>query len=388
MTRLLVRLFINKHNDVNDPVVRSRYGYLSGFVGIVMNIFLFAGKLIAGIISSSIAIIADAFNNLSDAGSSIITLIGFKMASKPADNEHPFGHGRIEYISGFIISVIIIFMGFEIAKTSITKIIHPQDVTFSTISLVILIVSVVVKLWLGLFNRKLGILINSQAMKATAMDSLSDMISTTAVIVGILIAKYMNVNIDGYLGILVGLFILYSGIMASKETINKLLGEAPDKEFINQVSQVVLSHTEIIGIHDFIVHNYGVGSCVISLHAEVPCDIDIMKIHDIIDNVEEEINKDFNCITVIHMDPIATNDEQTIQTKKIIKKIICDIDENLSIHDFRIVPGQTHTNVLFDVVTPYEYKYNDNQLVEIITQKIKDINPHFVPKIQIDKTSI
>lgn len=388
MTKLLVKLFLKDSNDINNPITRSKYGYLSGFVGIIVNILLFGGKLIGGILSSSIAIIADAFNNLSDAGSSVITLVGFKMAVKPADNEHPFGHGRIEYISAFIISVIIIFMGVEIGKTSISKILHPKDVNFSSLSLIILIVSVLVKLWLGLFNHKLGALINSETMKATAMDSLSDMISTTTVIVGILITKYLGVNIDGYLGIIVALFILFSGISASKETINKLLGEAPDKEFINQISSVVLSHSEIIGIHDLIVHNYGVGRCVISLHAEVDCNSDIMKIHDIIDNIEEEINTDFNCVTVIHMDPIATNDENTIKTKNVVKKIICEIDPSLTIHDFRMVPGETHTNVLFDVVTPYEYKYTDAELIEIICERIKTINPLFVPKIQIDKTCI
>lgn len=385
MTKLLVRLFINNNKDISNPLIRRKYGYLSGFVGIIINIILFGGKLIAGILSSSIAIIADAFNNLSDAGSSIIALIGFKMSGKPADNEHPFGHGRIEYVSGFIISVIIIFMGFEIAKTSVSKIIHPKDITFSSLSLIILIVSVFAKLWLGLFNRKLGTSINSDVMKATAIDSLTDMLSTTAVIAGILITKYVGINIDGYLGILVALFILYSGISASKETINKLLGEAPDKDFINQVTTVVLSHTEIIGIHDFIVHNYGVGNCVISLHAEVPCDSDIMKIHDVIDNVEDEVNKDFNCITVIHMDPIATNDEKTMHTKKLVKIMLAELDPILTIHDFRMVHGETHTNVLFDVVTPFNYKYKDEELIEIISEKVKNINPLFVPKIMIDK---
>lgn len=388
MTKLLVRLFVKNSKDINNPAVRNKYGYLSGFVGIALNILLFIAKLIAGAIASSIAIIADAFNNLSDAGSSIITLIGFKMASKPADNEHPFGHGRIEYISGFIISVIIILMGFEIAKTSVSKIINPQKVVFSSLSLIILIISVLVKLWLSFFNRKLGNLIDSQAMKATAIDSLSDTISTTAVICGVLIAKYLQLNIDGYLGILVALFIFYSGIGAAKETINKLLGEAPDKELISQVSETVLSHKEIIGIHDIIIHNYGVGSCVISLHAEVPCDSDLMKIHDIIDNIEAEVNSKFNCATVIHMDPIAVNDEKTMKTKKIVENIIYEFDKTLTIHDFRIVPGETHTNVLFDVVIPYEYNYSDKEIVDILSQKVKSINPRFIPKIQIDKISI
>ncbi len=388
MTKLLVRLFIRNHDDIKNPVVRRQYGFLSGLAGIIMNLLLFTGKLIAGIISSSIAITADAFNNLSDAGSSIITLVGFKMSGKPADNEHPFGHGRIEYVSAFIISMIIILMGIEIGKTSVGKIINPQNVTFSTISLVILILSILVKLWLCLFNRKLGTLIDSEAMKATALDSMSDMIATTAVIAGIIVSKVSNINIDGYLGILVAIFILYSGITAAKETLNQLLGEAPDKEFIAQVTEDVLNHKEIIGVHDFIVHNYGVGSCVISLHAEVPCDSDIMKIHDVIDNIENEINQKYLCATVIHMDPIVTDDKNTIETGHLVKDLLYQIDPTITMHDFRIVPGETHINVLFDVVVPYKFKISDDDLISIISQRVKSINPIFIPKVQIDKRCI
>lgn len=387
MTDILVRLFIKNYKDCKNPKVRSNYGYLSGVVGIIMNLILFTGKLFAGIISASVAITADAFNNLSDAGSSIITLVGFKMSEKPADSEHPFGHGRIEYISGFIISVIILIMGIEIGKSSITKIIHPDKVVFSMLSIIILTVSLLVKLWLSLFNRKLGKAVDSDTMKATALDSLSDMISTSTVIIGILISKFTGLSIDGYLGILVALFILYSGFSLAKETLNKLLGEAPDKEFIANVTKDVIAHPEIIGVHDFIVHNYGVGSCVISLHAEVSCKSDIMQIHDVIDNVESEIDHKYHCATVIHMDPIATDDEYTTNIRNQVKDMITSIDKSLTIHDFRLVPGTTHTNVLFDVVVPFGFRISDYDIKLIISQRLHIIDPLFIPKINIDKQS-
>lgn len=388
MTKLLVKLFIKDSNDTDNPVVRYKYGTFGGIVGIFLNICLFTGKFIAGLITSSIAITADAFNNLSDAGSSIITLVGFKMASKPADNEHPFGHGRFEYISGFIISMIIVLMGFEIGKTSVGKIIHPVDVTFSTISIVILVISVLVKLWMCFFNRNLGKLINSQTMIATSMDSLSDVLATTAVITGVLISKFFKINIDGYLGIAVASFILYTGLSAAKGMLDQLLGEAPDKQFINDIKDFVMSYKEIVGVHDVIIHNYGPSRCIISLHAEVPCEMDIMVIHDVIDIIETELNQKFCCSSVIHMDPIAINDEFTLKTAYQIIKILADIDSNISMHDFRMVNGNTHTNLIFDIVVPFKFRISDDELKEIICLKVKDIDEKYNAVINIDKESI
>ena len=388
MTKLLVKLFIKDSNDTENPVVRYRYGTFGGIVGIFLNICLFTGKFIAGLITSSIAITADAFNNLSDAGSSIITLVGFKMASKPADNEHPFGHGRFEYISGFIISMIIVLMGFEIGKTSVGKIIHPVDVTFSTISIVILVISVIVKLWMCFFNRKLGKLINSQTMIATSMDSLSDVLATTAVITGVLISKFLKLNIDGYLGIAVALFILYTGLSAAKGMLDQLLGEAPDKQFIKDIKEFVMSYKEIVGVHDVIIHSYGPSRRIISLHAEVPCEMDIMVIHDVIDIIEAEINKKFCCSSVIHMDPIAINDEFTLKTAYQIIRILSDIDSDISMHDFRMVKGNTHTNLIFDIVVPFKFRISDDDLNEMICLKVKDFDEKYNAVINIDKESI
>ncbi len=388
MTKFLVKLFIKDSDDTDNPVVRYRYGTFSGIIGIFLNICLFTGKFIAGLITSSIAITADAFNNLSDAGSSIITLVGFKMASKPADNEHPFGHGRFEYISGFIISMIIVLMGFEIGKSSVGKIIHPVGVTFSTISIVVLVISVIVKLWMCFFNRKLGKLINSQTMIATSMDSMSDVLATTAVIAGVLISKFFKLNIDGYLGIAVALFILYTGLSAAKGMLDQLLGEAPDKQFIKDIKEFVMSYKEIVGVHDVIIHSYGPSRRIISLHAEVPCEMDIMAIHDVIDVIEAEINKKFCCSSVIHMDPIAINDEFTLKTAYQIIRILADIDADISMHDFRMVKGNTHTNLIFDIVVPFKFRISDDDLKEMICLKVKDFDEKYNAVINIDKESI
>lgn len=388
MTKLLVKLFIKDKDNIKSAKVRRQYGFLSGMAGIFLNTLLFIGKLIAGLTTSSIAITADAFNNLSDAGSSVISLVGFKMAGKPADNEHPFGHGRMEYISGFIISIIIIIMGLELLKSSVTKIINPVKSTYNTLSIIILCVSIIVKLWMFLFNRKLGKLIDSPSMTATAKDSLSDTISTFAVLLGIIISLVFSVTLDGWLGTVVAAFILITGIGAAKDTLNQLLGEAPDKTFIANITDDVLSHPEILGIHDLIVHNYGVGNCVISLHAEVPSDCNILKIHDVIDNIENEINQKFNCLTVIHMDPIAIHDKVTLETAQKVKAMLFSISDNISMHDFRMVIGETHTNVLFDIVVPFDFVYSDEELKDVISQEIKKIDSHYIPKIKIDKQSL
>lgn len=388
MTKFLLRTFIKDYENVTNHDVRQKYGMLGGFVGITCNIVLFLSKFIAGLLTSSIAITADSFNNLSDAGSSIVTLVGFKLAGAPADNEHPFGHGRIEYISGLIVSMVIILVGVELGKGSVEKIINAEDISFSIISLIILIGSILVKLWLGIFNKSLGERINSATMKATAMDSISDVIATSAVVLSILIYKFTGFNIDGYIGILVALFICYTGIQTAKDTLNPLLGEAPEKEFVKEIEDFVVAYPDIVGVHDLIVHNYGPGRRIISLHAEVPSKIDILKIHDTIDIIERDLHKRFDCEAVIHMDPIVVDDEVLNNTFKKVKEVIKSIDSNFSIHDFRMVTGDTHTNLIFDLEVPFNYKITDKDIKQKISDEIKNINSKYELVISIDKTSV
>lgn len=388
MTKFLLRTFIKDYENVTNHDVRQKYGMLGGFVGITCNIVLFLSKFIAGLLTSSIAITADSFNNLSDAGSSIVTLVGFKLAGAPADNEHPFGHGRIEYISGLIVSMVIILVGVELGKGSVEKIINAEDISFSIISLIILIGSILVKLWLGIFNKSLGERINSATMKATAMDSISDVIATSAVVLSILIYKFTGFNIDGYIGILVALFICYTGIQTAKDTLNPLLGEAPEKEFVKEIEDFVVAYPDIVGVHDLIVHNYGPGRRIISLHAEVPSKIDILKIHDTIDIIERDLHKRFDCEAVIHMDPIVVDDEVLNNTFKKVKQVIKSIDSNFSIHDFRMVTGDTHTNLIFDLEVPFNYKITDKDIKQKISDEIKNINSKYELVISIDKTSV
>lgn len=385
MTDFLVRRFIKNHDNISDNNVRRRYGILGGVVGIILNMLLFIGKFLAGIFTSSISITADAVNNLSDAGSSIITLVGFKMSGKPADSEHPFGHGRYEYISGFVISMAIIMMAFEIGKTSLKKIINPEVSEFQWLSVIILSVAILIKLWLGVFNNRLGDKINSKTMKATARDSLGDVMATSAVLLGVIINRIFAVNVDAYLGILVALFIMYAGISAARDTLNQLLGEAPDKQFVEDIKNTAISYKEIIGVHDLIVHNYGAGRSIISLHAEVSCECDMMKIHDVIDNIEKEMKQKFNCETVIHMDPIAVNDENIKNAYTKVSALLLEIDKQISMHDFRMVEGETHTNLIFDVVVPFEFKLSDCELIDLITKKVKEVDAKYNLVMQIDK---
>lgn len=385
MITLLSRLFIKNSEDIRDAKVRQAYGILCGAVGIFLNLCLFAGKFIAGFISNSIAITADAFNNLSDAGSSIITLIGFKMAGQKPDPDHPFGHGRIEYISGLLVSVIILLMGLELLKSSAVKILHPEELTFSPVILVILLASILVKCYMFFYNRKLGKKLDSSAMLATGTDSLSDTLATTVVLISTLVAHFSGLAIDGWCGVAVGLFICYAGINAAKDTISPLLGQAPDKEFVEQVNNIVMAHEEVIGIHDLIVHNYGPGRVLISLHAEVPADGDILSLHDVIDTIEHELRDTLDCHAVIHMDPVQVGDKETERLKGIVKECLGEIDASLTMHDFRIVSGPTHTNLIFDVVTPYDFSMSDNELISEITGKIQQDNPNYYTVIEVDK---
>lgn len=385
MITLLSSLFIKNKDDAKSPQVRKAYGILCGGVGIFLNICLFAGKFFAGLISNSIAITADALNNLSDAGSSLITLIGFQMAGQKPDVDHPFGHGRIEYISGLLVSVAIILMGFELVKSSVEKIIHPEATSFNPIVIGILIVSICVKLYMAVYNTFVSKKIESAAMKATATDSLSDSLATLVVLISTLICKFTSVNIDGYCGIAVGLFILYAGFNAAKDTISPLLGQPPQKEYIDRIENIVNAHKEILGIHDLIVHDYGPGRIMVSLHAEVDSTGNIMEIHDLIDNVEKELSQECHCEAVIHMDPILLNDPLTDALHNQIDTILQNLDPTLKLHDFRVVTGPTHTNIIFDILLPFDYKMTDAEVVTYLQKEIQKLNENYFAVIQVDK---
>lgn len=388
MVTLLVKLLIKNPNDVKNPAVRQAYGILCGAVGIFLNLCLFAGKFIAGTLSHSIAITADAFNNLSDAGSSIITLIGFKMAGQKPDPTHPFGHGRIEYIAGLLVSVIILLMGVELLKSSVGKILHPEELAFSPVAVLILLISILMKCYMFLYNRRLGKRLDSAAMCATATDSLSDTIATSTVLAATLTGHFTGWKIDGWCGLLVGLFICYAGYSAAKDTISPLLGQAPDPAFVRQINDIVTSHEGILGLHDLIVHNYGPGRILISLHAEVPADGDILMLHDKIDTIEHELASVLNCHAVIHMDPVCVGDEETSRLKNLVKGYLGEISKVLSMHDFRIVTGPTHTNLIFDVVTPYDFPMSDKELVKLIQDRIRKENPDYYAVIEVDKQMV
>ncbi len=385
MITLFSSLFIKNKNDVESPSVRKAYGVLCGAVGIFLNICLFAGKFFAGLISNSIAITADALNNLSDAGSSLITLIGFQMAGQKPDMDHPFGHGRIEYISGLLVSIAIILMGFELVKSSVTKIIHPETITSDPLVIGILIVSICVKIYMSIYNTAVSKKIDSAAMKATATDSISDSLATFVVLLSTLICRFTSVNIDGWCGIAVGLFILYAGYSAAKDTISPLLGQPPKKEFIDQVEALVNAHDGVLGIHDLIVHNYGPGRVMVSLHAEVDSKGNIMDIHDMIDNIEKELAEECHCEAVIHMDPVLVNDPLTTGLHVQVEAILHRLDESLKLHDFRVVTGPTHTNVIFDVLLPYDFKMTDDEVVTYLENEIRKLNETYYAVIQVDK---
>lgn len=387
MTNLLIKLFVKNSGDLNNPDVRSRCGNMSGIVGIFLNLCLFAAKLFAGIFSASVSVIADALNNLSDAGSSVVTFLGFKLASRPADREHPFGHGRYEYVAGLGISVVILLMGVELIKSSFEKILNPSDQTQITLfSVGVLIASTAVKLWMYFFNKKLSGLIKSSALRATSLDSLTDCIATSVVLVGLAVSHFTGLNIDGYLGVAVALFIIFTGVNTFRDSLSPLLGSPPDAELVDGIKQTVLNDEMIVGIHDLIVHDYGPGRRIISLHAEVPCEVDILKAHDAIDLVEKTLERKYNCLVTIHMDPIASNDSYTNNLKLEISEGLAQIDDRFSLHDFRIVRGETHTNVLFDLVVPFKYKLSDAQIKTLVKTRIQQLDPKLIPVVHIEKS--
>ena len=386
MVSVLAGLFIKNKEQIKNPQVRQQYGVLCGTVGILLNILLFTGKFLAGTISKSISITADAFNNLSDAGSSVITLIGFRMSGAEPDVDHPFGHGRIEYISGLIVSGVILIMAFELMKSSVEKIIHPEPVEFSVMAVVILVVSIGVKLYMAYYNHRIGKQIESAAMGATATDSLSDSCATMVVLLAAVTGKLTGLQIDGYCGVLVGIFIFYAGINAARDTLNPLLGQPPEREFVEQIEDLVMKHPEVRGIHDLIVHDYGPGRLMISLHAEVPAEGDILKLHDVVDNIEHELRSELKCEAVIHMDPVVTGDEKVDRLKVQMQEVLGTIDEKISMHDFRVVIGPTHTNLIFDIVVPFGYKVKDEELAELIQKKTwEKLGENHFTVIQVDK---
>ena len=385
MITILSGIFIK---DKDENASRKAYGTLCSIVGILLNVLLFAGKYFAGVVSASVAITADAFNNLSDAGSSFITLVGFLFAGKKPDLDHPFGHGRFEYISGFVVSMAILLMGFELLKSSVLKIIHPEPVDTSILAMAILIVSILVKLYMAFYNHTIGRRIDSAAMAATATDSLSDSVATTVVLIAMLVMRFVGINIDGFCGVLVALFILYAGINAAKETLDPLLGLPPDKEFVEQIEQIIMTHDMIEAVHDVVVHDYGPGRRMISLHAEVPGNHDIYEIHDLIDLIEKELNEKLSCESVIHMDPIETDNEEIARMKALIAEQVKVIDERITIHDFRMVTGPTHTNLIFDAVVPFEVKMSTEDVKKSIEALVESIEGNYFAVIHIDQSYV
>ena len=384
MITWLVNFFIKNKEDVKNPEVRRQYGALCSLVGIGLNICLFAGKYLAGMISGSIAVMADAFNNLSDAGSSLITLIGFKFAGMKPDKEHPFGHGRIEYLSGLAVAAAIVLMGFELAKSSFLKILHPEEVDASLLSMGILVVSVAVKLYMSFYNKRIGTRIDSAAMKATATDSLSDATATSVVFLSILVQRFTGIKVDGWCGVLVAGFILYAGYNAAKDTLSPLLGQPPEPELIEEIKRITLSHPEIVGIHDLVVHDYGPGRMMISLHGEVPGNGDIFALHDVIDRTEKELKEELGCEAVIHMDPIEMDNSSVAQMRTEVAKLAKEIHPDISIHDFRMVTGPTHTNLIFDAVVPYHIKKSDAEVIAEFQEKVKEKWGNYFVVISID----
>ena len=386
MISLLAKLLIKDYKNVTDVKVREAYGVLCGGMGIALNILLFLGKFLAGTISGSIAITADAFNNLSDAGSSFITLIGFKLGSQKPDPEHPFGHGRMEYLSGLAVAVLIIVMAVELFKSSFDKILHPEVLECSAVIVLILLASIAVKIYMAIYNHNVGKKIQSAAMGATAKDSMSDTIATTVVLISTIVGAIWGIPIDGYCGVLLSILIFMAGIGAIKDTVGPLLGTAPDKEFVEKIEEIVMAHDIVKGMHDLVVHDYGPGRVMISLHAEVPHTEDILVIHDEIDNIEEELGDKLNCEAVIHMDPIIMDDEKVNEVKEYVGNIVCQVGEELNFHDFRMVSGNSHTNLIFDVVVPFKYRMSDEVIKKAIQEAIWVNYPRYNAVIHIDHT--
>lgn len=383
----LVNTFIKNSSEVKDNKVRNSYGILGGIIGIIVNLILFAIKLFVGFLTSSIAITADAFNNLSDAASSLITIFGFKLSNMPADKEHPFGHGRIEYLSALIVAFMVMLVGLQFIKSSFEKILNPTPVFFELMPFILLLISILLKIWLSRFNKLIGDKINSAALKAASVDALGDVVTSSGVAISLLVSKFTNLAIDGYIGMIVALFIVYSGFSLVKETISPLLGEAPDPELVKSIETMVMSYDNILGTHDLIIHNYGPGKCMASIHAEIPSDISVVKIHEIIDKAEREISKALKLYLVIHIDPLCIVEDEVKEVYDEILELIKQYDYIESIHDFRVVGEGEIKNLIFDVVvkTSKHAPHDNNEIVNIITKHIKQSHPLYNCIITVDK---
>jgi len=387
MTDWIINLFARKYRDMDENSARQYLGEFSGRVGIIANLLLFSIKLAAGILSSSVAVIADAFNNLSDAGSAIVTLVGFHLASAPPDKEHPFGHGRMEYISAMAISVIIMLAGYELAKTSIKKIISPDDTTFGVLPFIIILTAIIVKIWLMVFYTRVGKKINSEALFASAVDSRNDAICTSLVVISAAVSIFAKISIDGYVGTAIAAFVMWSGISVLKDTVSLLLGQAPDPELVKSIRETVLGYDKIIGLHDLIVHSYGPTKRIISFHADVSCEEDLMRSHDLIDRIERDLMGKYNAVVCIHMDPVDTKDERIKEMKALVEGIIKEVDSSVSLHDFRVVFGETHTNLIFDMVVPFHYKEKDiNILRERVQKLVWETDPNLYTVVTVENS--
>ena len=382
----IYKRFIKNHDDINNPSVRLSYGKLSGKIGIFCNVLLFISKFIIGTFSRSVSITADAINNLSDAASSIISLVGFKMAERPADEDHPYGHARYEYLSGLAVSIIILIIGVELFKISIDKILNPRDVEFNLVIAITLVISILIKVWLAAFNRNLGLKINSETIKATSTDSRNDVITTTVVLIASTISRYTDLELDGYMGIAVAMFILYSGIGIIKSTVDPLIGKAPDPEFVKHVQEKIMSYPGVLGTHDLIVHDYGPARRFASVHVEMSAEANVLDCHDVIDNIERDFKENDNLNLIIHFDPIITSDDSITDLRNWLCDKIKEIDKSLSIHDLRIVPGKTHTSLIFDCVMPVSMELSPTELKEKIKVIVSNEIPDYYCVITIDRS--
>lgn len=386
MTDLILRIFVRDHKNTEDPAVRDKCGRVAGAVGIVTNFLLFLMKIIVGTVFHSVSVTADAVNNLTDSGSSVVTLIGFKMASKPADEKHPFGHARIEYLSGVIVSFIVIFLGLQLGMSSIEKIITPEENALTPVALVVLVISILTKLWQCLFYRKVGRMIKSESVEATSKDSRNDVIATSVVLLGAVITMLTGVNLDGYMGAAVALFIVFSGVQLTISTADPLLGQAPDGELVQTITEKMLSYPGIIGMHDLAVHNYGVGRCFASAHCEVDAKNDILVSHDLIDNIERDFSRDLGIHMVIHLDPVIVGDARTDALHCKVQSLVTALYPTVTIHDFRVIWGVTHSNIVFDAAVPFAVKDSDAVITQKLEAEIQKLDPDYRTVVTIDRS--
>lgn len=385
MTDLILRIFVRDHKNTEDPAVRDKCGRVAGAVGIVTNFLLFLMKIIVGTVFRSVSVTADAVNNLTDSGSSVVTLIGFKMASKPADEKHPFGHARIEYLSGVIVSFIVIFLGLQLGMSSIEKILTPEENALTPVALVVLVISILAKLWQCLFYRKVGRMIKSESVEATSKDSRNDVIATSVVLLGAVITMLTGVNLDGYMGAAVALFIVFSGVQLTISTADPLLGQAPEGELVQTITEKMLSYPGIIGMHDLAVHNYGVGRCFASAHCEVDAKNDILVSHDLIDNIERDFSRDLGIHMVIHLDPVIVGDARTDALHCKVQSLVTALYPTVTIHDFRVIWGVTHSNIVFDAAVPFSVKDSDAVITQKLEAEIQKLDPEYRTVVTIDR---